>query len=248
MVLNTEDLLILNGVGNYSNENSQLNDNHILEFNNILKIYTRFNMQSTINFQRLSNIQSINRNNEYLQILFSGNNSNGHWICLYYNDNIIHIYDSINKKDLDDDHKIVINRLFPNKNNLRITFEQVQNQTNSYDCGIFAIAFAVAIVFNICPCSVEFDISKMRQHLYSMYDTFNLSFFPLSSNFKDKINYDTFNTIPNERNVTHSTYFIQSYLNFDNINFEHIETLYTERLITEQKSLFRSFKNQDKKR
>ena len=43
----------------------------------------------------------------------------------------IHIYDSLNVKCLKED-EVFINRLFPNNLDLKITFETVQSQTNSY--------------------------------------------------------------------------------------------------------------------
>ena len=35
---------------------------------------------------------------EYIQLLFLGNSETGHWICMYYSNNIIYIYDSLNVK------------------------------------------------------------------------------------------------------------------------------------------------------
>ena len=43
----------------------------------------------------------------------------------------VHIYDSLNDKCLKED-KVLINRLFPNNLQLKITFVTVQSQTNSY--------------------------------------------------------------------------------------------------------------------
>ena len=152
MVFTEIDKLILIGKENYSGEKSMLNDNHIEEFNSIIKTCINFSMQSTLLLQRPQNIVPVSRNEEYLQILFSGNSELGHWIFIWYFDNIIHIYDSLNSKHLNSDQMIFINRLFPNKINLQIVFETVQDQNNTYDCGIFAIAFAVSIIFNSCPC------------------------------------------------------------------------------------------------
>ena len=95
----------------------------------------------------------------------------GHWICIYYSNFVIHVYDSFNMNTLTDDCKIFINRMFPNNSNLRIVFEEVQYQINPYDCGVFAIAFTVAMIYNYCPCGLIFDISKMRDHFLSIYET-----------------------------------------------------------------------------
>lgn len=177
MVLTSEEILIVKGVGGYSGFYSKLNDNHISEFNSILKAYTDFNMQRTVVMQRLSNIQPVDSNNEYFQILVSGSNDNGHWIAIWYINNVIHVYDSLNKNFLNEDHIICINRLFPKEENLRVTYEKVQLQTNTHDCGVFAIAFVVSIVFGECPFSVKFDIKLIRKHLSLIFK--NLAPFPL---------------------------------------------------------------------
>ena len=45
--------------------------------------------------------------------------------------------------------------------------QPVQQQTNSDDCGVFAIAFLVELLFGGDPTTVKFDVGKMRSHLYS---------------------------------------------------------------------------------
>ena len=104
-----------------------LNDEHILEFNNILKNCSSFNIQSSLLVQKPYNITSIPINCEYVQLLFSGNSWKGHWIRMYYSNNIIHIYDIHNVKCLKEEDKVFINRLFPNNPELKITFETVQS-------------------------------------------------------------------------------------------------------------------------
>ena len=43
--------------------------------------------------------------------------------------------------------------------------QPVQQQTNSNDCGVFAVAFLVELLFGGDPTTVLFDIGKMRSHL-----------------------------------------------------------------------------------
>ena len=160
-----------------------LNDEHILEYNNILKNCSSFNIQSSLLVQKPYNIISIPIDCEYIQLLFLSNSEKGHWICIYYSNSIIHIYDSLNVKCLKEEDKVFINGLFPNNSELKITFETVQSETNSYDCRIFAIAFAISIcLFNICPCSLSFDISQIRLHFLKIFETRIIRMFPLSQN------------------------------------------------------------------
>ena len=69
MGLTEKQKLVVKGIGSCTGDESMLNDEHILEFNNILKNCSSFNMQS-----------------------LSGNSEKGHWICMYYSNTIIHIY------------------------------------------------------------------------------------------------------------------------------------------------------------
>ena len=138
-------ILSLNGDDN----ESMLTDDHMYYFQNLI---INFNMQNT-NFKEL--IYNIERNPPgrlFIQILFSGPNNAGHWICVWYDGRALHVYDSLNGK-LNYDHKKYINRLLPNIENIPTIYEIVQIQSKSFDCGVFAIVFATCITKNICPCS-----------------------------------------------------------------------------------------------
>ncbi|OXU17575.1 hypothetical protein TSAR_015488, partial [Trichomalopsis sarcophagae] len=204
-----------------------LNDIHILEFNQILRSCSSFDMQSPLLVQKPFNINPIPIDSEYFQILFSGNFKKDHWICMYYKDNIIHIYDSLNVGFLHDEHKVYINRLFPNNSNLKIIFEQVQSQTNNYDCGIFSIAFIASILFN-------YDIPLMRLHLLNIYETRNITMFPIIRN-NDRINfrYD-FSMLANVRSINHRSNVKEQNLSFNYEEINLIEEKIREKLIEEQ--------------
>ncbi|OXU20324.1 hypothetical protein TSAR_012878 [Trichomalopsis sarcophagae] len=158
------NVLILKGIGNYSNSKIQLVDNRILEFNAILKFYSIFDMQSA-----------------YKQTL-----------------------------DL-----FVVKRQC---HEFLIALTKIQYKTNYYDCDVYAIAFAVAIVFNICPCKAQLNIIKMRKHLIRMYDTLNLSFFQISKDYKNNIYFETIAQISIIKNITHAIKFSEFKLYFDIIN------------------------------
>ena len=229
MVLSQEDKHILKGIGQYSGSSSQLNDNHIFEFNKILKTYTKFDMQCTINMRRLSNIKPVDINNDFIQLLFSGSSENGHWICIWYTNFVIHVFDSLNKHSLDNDHIIVLNRMFPNKGNISIIFENVQNQKNPYDCGVLSIAFAVAIVFQQSPCTVQFVINEMQKHLYKMYETYDLLPFPISAK--------------NFECMQHNNRVFQLTSIFSHVNIDQLEAEYIKRLIKEQQVLMQRYRS-----
>lgn len=166
MPLDLDLLRILRLDGN--SRDSMLNDLHIFEF---MKFVTFLNMQATTLLDALEVIESNPEGREFVQILFSGPNNAGHWICVWYDVqfNVLRIYDSLNL-GLHKDHKKFISRIFPNNEQINVTYETVQQQQQYYNCGLFAMAFTTSIAFGICPCNIIFDESKMRDHACKMFE------------------------------------------------------------------------------
>ena len=54
----------------------------------------------------------------------------------------------------------------------------MQHQTNVDDCGVFAIAFAMAICSGRNPEELQFNVSVMRQHLFNCLERQQMSLFP----------------------------------------------------------------------
>ena len=84
---------------------------------------SQFRIQSPLYLQVLERIVPIDLDKPYVRIIFSGPLPSGHWICMFYNQKKLHIYDSLNSKFLCTEHKVFLNRLFPDKNGLQITFD-----------------------------------------------------------------------------------------------------------------------------
>ena len=63
-----------------------------------------------------------------------------------------------------------------------IEFPRVQTQPNTRDCGVFAIAFAVSLLFNILPDKVTYKHALMRQHLLQMFQSNSIEHFPSNQN------------------------------------------------------------------
>ena len=152
-----------------------------------MKLIPQFNMQSTLLCQMWAQIQERNENEEFIQILFSGNKQLlkdgitsvyiGHWICIWYHKNIIHVSDSINS-GLNTDHLKFISRLFPNNLSIKVVEETVQKQQKTFNCGLYAIANVVAIYLGICPCNIIYQENLMRYHLKKIFQTGVIEMFP----------------------------------------------------------------------
>ena len=55
----------------------------------------------------------------------------------------------------------------------------VETQTNSHDCGVFAVAMATELALGGDPASVRWDTKKMRQHLKSCLEEGTMRHFPM---------------------------------------------------------------------
>ena len=63
---------------------------------------------------------------------------------------------------------------------LGIILPSVQQQANDVDCGVFAIAFAVAILNEFAEIGKRFDVGKMRLHLLKCLEEAEFTLFPRS--------------------------------------------------------------------
>lgn len=155
-----------------------MEDVHIDAFGKICSHYTNFTPQSVLFLQLPFHIKKISKNKPNLQILYNEIEGSdvGHWICTYYDGKVNNIFDSLNSDNLKSDHLIYINRLYGE--NVENVFHRVQQQTNTYDCGIFAIAFATSICFNKSPVHEKYIINEMRPHVARIFTTKLLIEFP----------------------------------------------------------------------
>jgi len=158
-----------------------LTDIHIDHFHQLLAICSDYRPVETWRIQCLHTIQPILPDKKHIQILHSMSNpSDGHWVCSYYDRKNIFIYDSLNNKTMHKHHEQFLKRLFPTyefeKNPVK--FPNVQLQPNFNDCGVFAIAFATSLLFNIKPDKVKYEHKLMRSHLIQMLETNIINHFP----------------------------------------------------------------------
>lgn len=119
-----------------------------------------------------------------VQIHFDGIN---HWTTSFSttkDSEFVYYIDSLgaNVKDLRNNVKIQLSQIYKSSSTvLQVKIPRVQQQPNSYDCGLFAIANAVE--FCLAPDSfntrVNFEVSKMRQHLIECLEKGVISRFPV---------------------------------------------------------------------
>ncbi|KYN29993.1 hypothetical protein ALC57_00551, partial [Trachymyrmex cornetzi] len=92
----------------------------------------------------------------------------------------IFIYDSLNNETLHKQHELFLKKLFPiydfEKNPVK--FAKIQRQPNCNDCGVFAIAFATSLLFNLKPDRVTYNHKLTRLHLIKILQTNIIEHFP----------------------------------------------------------------------
>ena len=116
----------------------------------------------------------------HVQILFREPTDNdegiGHWLCCYYAQNKVYIYDSF-YDDLDTKCLKAITILYPDAT--EINFMRVVRQTGAIDCGVYAMVFATILLQGLKPENLIIpEVAYLRQYIKSCFDSMKLLPFP----------------------------------------------------------------------
>ena len=101
---------------------------------------------------------------DFVQILHTGGN---HWVCVSSigcEKGFVNLYDSLFYDVILDDLEQQVRNLI-GEDFKAISVVPVQQQLNGSDCGVFAIAFATVLVYNLDKNIPEFNVHQMRTHL-----------------------------------------------------------------------------------
>ncbi len=92
------------------------------------------------------------------------------------------IYDSLHFDSKNSEHVIANICSLVMTQNPSITYivQSCQRQGNGYDCGVFAIAFAVSLAFGENPSKLVYDPAKLRNHLKICFSSHTLKPFPFN--------------------------------------------------------------------
>lgn len=82
--------------------------------------------------------------------------------------------------------KKILSKLLPQQNFAIIHYENVQQQLGICDCGLFALAFMIALCENIDPSTLRFDQDKMREHYLECNANNKLKQFPYLDKHSNK--------------------------------------------------------------
>lgn len=122
--------------------------------------------------------------NDFIQIL---NCERKHWICVSTIDcanGKIKVYDSLRTGDIPlTTQESISTLLHTTKKSVSLMFPDVQQQDNSFDCGLFALAYASSICQNIDPATVLYEKLSLRSHFLSCL--VNKEFIPFPYKLKE---------------------------------------------------------------
>lgn len=116
---------------------------------------------------------------EFIQVLHDGH---GHWLTVSTvgaeKEADVYVYDSMYSSFGTYTKKEIASILCTKKSEIQLKIMDVQMQAGGSDCGLFAIAFATAIVNGIPPEKFLFNPTRMRKHLYKCLQNERMTMFP----------------------------------------------------------------------
>ena len=143
-------------------------------------LYKQFEIRGLEHTGLNPDVFSVHSSEAFIQILHS---PPLHWITVSSSgDNAtVEIYDSLTTHDGKLPERVIhtiAHMIKVPSPSLRLKWMPVQQQRNHYDCGLFAIAFAVDIAFGDSPCSSSYDASELRKHLLKCLQNKSMLQFP----------------------------------------------------------------------
>ena len=116
---------------------------------------------------------------EFVQIL---NQNGNHWILVSSigcASATVKVYDSLHGTLSSATKCLVADMLQSKSSEITIQYVDVQWQSNTYDCGLFALANATMLCNGTDPTSVSLDQAKMRKHFLACIESGDLKPFPI---------------------------------------------------------------------
>ena len=140
--------------------------------------------QSVLHCRNPDRFTSVDSDN--LQFVHNGKD---HWLLVRSTNGQVQIFDSSRRK-----LNAVIRRsiqctyaLFKNRDGcITANLMNVQRQTDSFNCGVFAVAYAADIIFGINPVNSIYDVKLLRAHLIKCLESASLSPFPKVSSIGER--------------------------------------------------------------
>jgi hypothetical protein len=164
---------------NILNPNYMLTDREIMIGQNLL--HRRFPKMNGLMSTTLGPIDQFDvMRGDFVQILHNGSL---HCVCVANvsrRSGCVNLFDSMFSGSIATSVKEQIAAMLYelDKDEIDVHVQPVQQQTNSTDCGVFALAFATAICLGYKVSHCHFDVEKMRSHLWKCMKEERMEMFP----------------------------------------------------------------------
>ena len=120
----------------------------------------------------------------YFQILHTGSD---HWIAIKaISESEVYVYDSIFMQPTYYTLKQIASILHAPSSQILLHLERVQMQSNSVDCGVYAIAFLTDLCYGKDPASCRYASTEICNHLVTCFENGHMTPFPSTSTVKKK--------------------------------------------------------------
>ena len=132
-------------------------------------------LQNTLNQQRKENgFKPVDDGS--IQILYCGDKTK-HWVTTCSLDNKVLLYDSLRRSSIEAELQRQIKTVY-GATTKEVVLPTVQKQTNSVDCGCYAIAWAIHLALGERPEDMRLEPKSIRQHLEQIFVHKELTPFP----------------------------------------------------------------------
>ena len=123
---------------------------------------------------------------EFVQILNTGH---GHWVTVStigVAHPTVRVYDSLYSSAGTRLEAQISSLIQTEKPEISLEFMDVPIQAGTYDCGLFAVAFATALALGRRPEEFQFSQHEMRKHLYRCFERQKMEMFPFARKRRSK--------------------------------------------------------------
>ena len=123
---------------------------------------------------------------QWIQVLHNGRQTGGQWSLvaygfLFFPKGTIALYDSLNYQPNSFVIAAAASLLRTKEQSINLSLLPSSQQKNGFDCGVFAIANAAALLYNLDPSKIEFDASVIRDHFKKCLKNGKMTSFPYST-------------------------------------------------------------------
>ena len=123
---------------------------------------------------------------EFVQIL---NTRHGHWVTVSMigvAHPTVHVYDSLYSSAGTCLEAQISSLIQIEKPEISLEFVDVPVQAGTYDCGLFAVAFATVLALGRQPEKFQFSQQEMKKHLYQCFEKQKMGMFPFGRKRRSK--------------------------------------------------------------